>query len=81
MKSHDLARLLLNFPDLPIAVHALNHTYLSAANQLSHGPIKVGMLNSYAGDHIVIGNISKKNINPPNYSISKMLHGEAPDEW
>lgn len=81
MKSHELARLLLTFPDLPVATHAHNHTYKSAIDLHSHGPLKVGLLHTYGGDHIAIGDISKRNINGPNWHITKMLFGEAPEEW
>lgn len=81
MKSHELARLLLTLPDLPVATHAHNHTYSSGAQENSHGPLKVGLLAHYSGKHIVIGDISKRNINAPNWRITEMYHGDAPEEW
>ena len=81
MTSHELARRLLDLPDLPVATHANNETY---ASQDDHGPcgaLKIGLLTHYAGDHIVVGSISKMNLNAPNWFVSKMLHGEAPWEW
>lgn len=79
--SHELARLLLTMPDLPVATHAMNQTYISAAHRISHGSLKIGILESYAGQHIIIGDISKRNLNRPNWGVSQMLHGEAPEEW
>lgn len=81
MNAHDLAKLLLDGPNLPIATHTHSHTYMSAAHAGSHGPLKVGLLESYAGQHIVIGNIMRRQINPPNEWISKMLHGDAPEQF
>lgn len=81
MTSHELARLLLTFPDLPVATHANNHTYMSELDKNSHGPLKIGLLETYGGQHIIVGNISKRNINSLNWHISEMLHGEAPEEW
>jgi len=77
MNSHDLARLLLTLPDLPVATHAHNHTYASGGDGGTHGPLKVGLLKHYSGDHIVVGNISKMDINPPNWYVSAMFYGEA----
>lgn len=81
MNSHDLARILLDGPNLPIATHTNNHTYASKADACSHGRLKVGVLKHYGGDHIVIGNISKRNINSPNWYVTEMIEGEAPEEW
>lgn len=81
MNSHELANLLLSAPDLPVACHALNHTYMSGLHSSSHGPLKIGLLETYGGQHIVIGNISKRSINAPNWYVSQMLHGEAPEQW
>lgn len=81
MNSHELARLLLTLPDLPVATHAHNHTYASLEDAGSHGPLKVGLLEHCAGQHIVIGDISKLNINYPNWWVVTMFHGDAPQEW
>ena len=81
MNSHELARLLLTFPDLPVATHAMNNTYASYGNRISHGPLKIGLMHHYSGDHIVIGDISKKQLNPPNWYIKEMLVGDAPERW
>lgn len=81
MKSHDLARLLLSYPDLPMASYANGHTYMSAKDSDSHGPMRVGTLETSAGQHIVIGNLSKRMINPPNWWISEALGCELADTW
>jgi hypothetical protein len=80
MNSHDLARVLLAAPNLPVATHAMNHEYLSAADGMSHGPLMVGILESYAGRHILIGNFHRRMLNPPNWHVSEMLRGDVPQE-
>jgi hypothetical protein len=67
MNTHELARLLLTLPDLPVATHANNHTYASKSDS---GSVLVGLLHHYCGDHIIIGNPSKKDLNHPNYYIT-----------
>lgn len=81
MRSHELAHLLLTLPDLPVATHAHNHTYSGGGDAGSHGPLKVGLLKHYSGEHIVIGNISRRNINAPNWCVTEMFYGDAPAEW
>ena len=81
MNSHELARILLEQPDMPVATHSNNHTYSSKGDACTHGKLKIGLLKHYSGDHIVIGNISKMNINKPNWYVEKMIHGDAPKEW
>lgn len=76
MKSHELARLLLTMPDLPIATHANNHTYMSAGSH--RGRTCIGIL-TLGGDneHIVIGNFQDCDINAPNWYVDEVLHGKA----
>ena len=81
MLAHDLAKLLLLGPNFPVATHANNHTYMSGLDTNSHGPLKVGVLETYGGQHIVVGNIPKRNLNRPNWYVSTMLAGDAPEEW
>jgi hypothetical protein len=81
VNSHELARLLLTLPDLPVATHAMNHTYCSGSDAEACGPLKVGRLHHYSGDHIVIGDILKRQINPPNWYVTEMFFGDAPEEW
>jgi hypothetical protein len=81
MNSHELARLLLTLPDLPVATHALGRCYFSGSDDRSHGPLKIGLAHHYAGDCLLIGDISRKQINPPNWYVKDMLIGEAPDQW
>ena len=76
--SHELAKLLLSLPNMPIATHANNHTFMSNGDQCG---FKIGRLESSFGPHIVIGNISKLNINKPNWWISEMYVGKVPEEW
>jgi hypothetical protein len=80
MLSHDLARILLEGPNLPIATHANNHTYSIGSSKLL--PIcKVGIYADSHGDHILIGNISKRNIYGVNGHIKSMIFGDVPEEW
>lgn len=79
MLSHDLARILLANPNLPIATHANNHTYSSNDNKVSK--CKVGIYAECSGEHIIVGNVSKRNINGSNGHITSMIYGEAPEEW
>lgn len=75
MTSHELARLLLTLPDLPVATHADNHTAIDDTLDVCH-------LETYAGPQILIGNPSRKLLNPPNWYITKIYHGgDIPDQW
>lgn len=76
MNSHELARRLLTLPDLPVATIANNHVYGSVMDATSHGPLKIARLDTYAGDHIVIGNMWTAELNRPNWFITEMFHGE-----
>ena len=78
MTSHELARRLLELPDLPVATHANNHTYMSGIDGMSHGPVKIGKLHTYGGDHIIVGNFYKEAINPPNWYVTKTYDTHAP---
>jgi len=81
MGSHELARLLLTFPDLPIALTVFSHLYCSVNHAESHGKLKIGLLHTYRGDRILLGDISKRQINPPNEYVKEMLLGKAPQRW
>lgn len=76
MTAHELAAILLAGPDLPVATHADNHTSIGDR-------CRVALAHTYNGDHILIGNADKKNINRPNWYIVEMLDGgpDLPDEW
>lgn len=76
MTAHELALILLDGPDLPVATEALGNVFASA-----EGALKVGVLEHYAAQHVVIGGIGRRQINPPNWYVSKMIHGEAPEQW
>lgn len=81
MKVKELIEVLkMCDPELPVATHANNHTYMSDNNRRTHGPLQIGLLKTYGGDHVVIGNIIRRNINGPNWRVSEMIHGEAPEE-
>ncbi len=73
MLSHELAKILLENPNLPIATHALNHTYCSKGDSESHGPLKIGILSHYSGEHLIIGDISRNDINSINCEIKKII--------
>jgi hypothetical protein len=79
MTSHELARLLLTLPDLPVATHANNHT--ARCDSPAWGLLKVGRLNR---DQIIVGNFSRKRINYPNDHIVEVYtDGEraTPEDW
>lgn len=65
-------------PDMPVATHANNHTYASdpGADGETHGACRVAILDHYAGDHVVIGNMSSEDLNPPNWFVSEWLDGQ-----
>lgn len=73
MKSHELARLLLTLPDLPVATEANNHTQVGVAH--------VGTLNHYSGQFLIIGGLSRRLLNYPNWYVSELHRGEAPNNW
>jgi hypothetical protein len=72
--SHELARLLLKEPDLPVAVCAMGHAYLSAVDLDSHGPLQVGLMESYGGRHIAIGDALRRVNNGANWKVTAVLH-------
>lgn len=76
MTTHELARILLKNEDLPIATHANNHTYMSKADAFTHGKVRIGVLETYSGPHVVIGNFSRTDLNSPNWYVSKLIHGD-----
>jgi hypothetical protein len=74
MTSHELARILLANDDLPIAVHANNNTAFDEGDD----EMIVALLQSYLGPHILVGNPWKRDINPPNWEITKTIYGYLP---
>lgn len=78
MKSHELAKLLLDFPNLPIAIGTFGHVYASATDIDSHCTLKIGLLETYGGQHLVIGN-NFDNLECSNRHVSKILHTESWD--
>lgn len=52
LTSHQLAKLLLKQPNLPIVTHAHHHT------TAHDDTIRVGLLKTYAGERVVIGNFN-----------------------
>lgn len=57
MTSHELARRLLELPDLPVSTHANNHTYEDAGPW--GGKLKVRLAKDWNGIQSVrIGNLS-----------------------
>jgi hypothetical protein len=85
MKVRELIELLQKCdPDLPIATHAHNHTYMSGIDEFSHGPLRVILLHTYGGDHVCLGDVSKMQINKPNWYGKKVLDDlprEIPQNW
>lgn len=73
MKSHELARLLLTLPNLPIATSAHGCVYSEEMSARSHGPLTIGVMSSYAGDHIVIGDMVELINNGANWRTKEVL--------
>jgi len=78
--SHELARLLLTLPDLPVATSAHGHVYSEEMHRSSHGPLEFGRLHTYAGEHLVVGNMVEYIRNKPNYYTTDILGVEARPE-
>lgn len=73
MKSHDLARMLLDAPDLPIAFAAMGHMYASDCHLKTHGPIGIGIVETRFGPHIVVGNEHDTSGRNENFNISEVI--------
>jgi len=76
MTSHELANLLLSFPDMPVATHAHGHTYHSVDHRTSHGPLKVVTATlGFASNPptMVIGDVFE-HVSKEWHSV-KVLHG------
>lgn len=75
MTGHELAHRLLSLPDLPVATAANNHVYASAAHRDAHGPLNIGRLVHYGGDHIVIGNVNETTWPQwSNHHVAEVYH-------
>lgn len=70
MTAHELAKLLLDGPDLPVATHANGHSYSSEADARSHGKINVARAPHYTGEHIMIGNWRVQDLQSGPYRAS-----------
>jgi len=79
MNSHELASMLLLLPDLPVATEACNQVYMSALG--GHGPLKLSRLCTYGGDHLLIGDTSRRGLNYPNWYVTEVFHGNVPNQW
>jgi hypothetical protein len=66
MQSHDLARLLLSLPDMPVATHANNHT--SAYDRISVGRYVHG------DTFVLIGNFDKNSMNQFFMRVPEVYH-------
>jgi len=60
--------------DLPLAIH-YSHTWIYQEHRKTHGPIRVALLKTDKGHHLLIGNIGRRAINPPNWFVVKELDG------
>ena len=70
MNSHNLAKILLTLPDIPMATHADGHDWFS-----SEGDLIVGMAKRWDGDFIMVGNMGRMDLNSPNWYLSRVLYG------
>lgn len=65
MKTHDLARLLLSAPDLPVVTTALGHHHHSEDDAFSHGALRVERISRWGQEAIAIGNGWRASSNCP----------------
>lgn len=74
-------KLLKCNQEMPVALLSNGNTYISTTSEASHGKIRIALLNTYAGDHVLIGNAHIRDLNGINYSIEKELDelGEIPN--
>lgn len=81
MKSHELAKKLLDLPNLSISTHAMGNTYNSVDDRYSHGEIKIGLLKEFYcdgdKDFIIIGDLSIEDMDKAN---SKLIEVFCEDE-
>ncbi len=78
MTSHELAKILLEGPNLPISTHANNHT----CNNSKH--MRVCVIKTFDGSlHIGIGDFSERHISYPNdFVVVEIDGGEVlPDTY
>lgn len=81
MTSHELARLLLEHPDLPVATQALNST--NKPGRWS-GAVNIGIMeDSTRAQWLLIGDFSRRRINYPNEYVVEVLHSkyDVPEDW
>jgi hypothetical protein len=75
----DLIAILARCPqDLPVATHADNHDAFGQVHDM-----RVALAHHYAGEHVIIGNLTKRSLNPPNWYCMEELDGKSPlpEEW
>ena len=77
MNTHELAEYLLELPDLPIATHAMGHTYLSKADAYSHGELTIALMDTHSDHYIVLGHMLYKNRVGSNETILEVYKGKV----
>lgn len=79
MTAHELARILLKCPDLPVATMANGHQYQSENHLHSHGPLQIGVhVANYGTKALTIGNgLDYANTN--NFHPFEILHSGRED--
>jgi hypothetical protein len=55
MRAHELAKILLDCPNLPVATCVSEHVISSKSDD----GLAVGLLDHYAGEHIAIGHLAR----------------------
>lgn len=84
MTSHELAKILLENEDMLVATHANNHTYaekgLWGKNEFRVAILKK-KFHSDSERFIIIGNVTRKEINAPNEVVVDEIYGRIPDNW
>lgn len=84
MRTHDLARKLLELPDLPVGIGCYrDRFYLSLCHEESSGGVEIAIANTTKGEHLIIGAMLRSalesygNFRCPNYHLKKILYSDG----
>lgn len=62
MTSHELAKFLLENPDLLVATCAYDQVFMSEPDSKTQNSLKIGILETSNRQYIIIGDMSRKNL-------------------
>ena len=70
-------------PNMPVATHANNFSYIVETDRETHGRFRVALLETRAGPHVIMGDIGRRMLNYLNYYVVRELDedGEIPENW